>query len=62
MRLIARTVAPLIGGLLALVVAGYLSTTLSWVLMLVALVLLFDGATAMWARAGRTGNLTTHRQ
>ncbi len=37
-------------------------TTLTWILLFAGFALLFDGTTAMWARAGRTGGLGSYRQ
>jgi len=62
MRVLARILAPIIAGGVALVASGYVGTTLAWILMLVAVVLLFDGVTKTWARNGERGNLNTHHQ
>jgi hypothetical protein len=58
----ARYWLPLVGGLICLVAALFVGAILAWLLMLLAFGLLLDGATAMWERAGSTGNLWTHRQ
>lgn len=34
----------------------------AWLLHMLGFGLLLDGVTAMWERAGGTGNLTTYRQ
>jgi hypothetical protein len=62
MRVLVRIAAPIIAGAIALVAAEYVGATLAWILMLVAVALLFDGVTKTWARNGERGNLTTHRQ
>ena len=53
---------PLVAGSLCLVVALFTGPLVAWILIMVAFGLLLDGLTAMWERAGGTGNLTTHRQ
>ena len=58
----ARYWGPLLAGFVCLVAATFVGAVLSWLLMLAAFALILDGATAMWERAGGTGNLTTHRQ
>jgi hypothetical protein len=58
----ARYWIPLTAGVGCLVAAVFFSAVVDWILLLVAFCLLLDGATAMWERAGSTGNLTTHRQ
>jgi uncharacterized membrane protein len=58
----ARYWLPLAAGLLCLVAAGFVGPIVAWLLIIGAFGLILDGATAMWERAGGTGNLTTHRQ
>jgi hypothetical protein len=58
----ARYWGPLVAGFLCLVAMSFVGLVLSWVLLLAALVLILDGATAMFARAGGTGGITSHRQ
>jgi len=58
----ARYWAPLVGGLLCLVAVLFVGAILGWLLIITAFGLILDGATAMWERAGGTGNLTTYRQ
>ncbi|HKH19151.1 MAG TPA: hypothetical protein VKA57_16620 [Solirubrobacteraceae bacterium] len=53
---------PLVAGFICLVAALFVGAILAWLLMMLAFGLLLDGATAMFERAGSTGNLTTHRQ
>jgi hypothetical protein len=53
---------PLVAGFGCLAASVFVSAVVSWVLLIAAFGLLLDGLTAMWERAGRTGNLTTHRQ
>ena len=53
---------PLVAGFICLVAALFVSAILAWLLMMLAFGLLLDGTTAMWERAGSTGNLWTHRQ
>jgi hypothetical protein len=58
----ARYWLPLLAGLLCLVVATFVSAAVAWLLIIASFGLILDGATAMWEKAGSTGNLTTHRQ
>jgi hypothetical protein len=58
----ARYWAPLLGGFMCLIAVLFVGAILGWLLIYVAFGLLLDGATAMFERAGGTGNLTTHRQ
>jgi hypothetical protein len=53
---------PLLAGLLCLVVAMFVGAILAWLLIILSFGLLLDGATALFERAGGTGNLTTYRQ
>jgi len=47
---------------MCLIAAGFAGAIIDWLLIILAFGLILDGATAMWERAGGTGNLTTHRQ
>jgi hypothetical protein len=58
----ARYWAPLLGGVACLVAVLFVGAIAGWLLIITAFGLLLDGATAMFERAGGTGNLTTHRQ
>ena len=58
----ARYWLPLVAGFLCLVLSLFVGLALSWLLLVAAFGLLLDGLTAMWERAGSTGNLTTYRQ
>jgi hypothetical protein len=58
----ARYWVPLVAGLLCLVVATFVGAILAWILIITSFGLILDGATAMWEKAGGTGNLTTYRQ
>jgi hypothetical protein len=58
----ARYWAPIAAGFLCLVAALFVGAILDWVLIILAFGLILDGATALWASAGGTGNLTSHRQ
>lgn len=58
----ARYWAPIAAGLICLVLSLVVGPLLSWVLIIAGFGFVLDGATAMWERAGGTGNLTTHRQ
>jgi len=53
---------PLVAGFVCLVVATSVGPIASWLLIVAGFGLLLDGCTAMWERAGSTGNLTTYRQ
>jgi hypothetical protein len=54
--------APIAAGFLCLGAALFVGAALGWVLIILAFGLILDGATALWASAGGTGNLTSHRQ
>ena len=58
----ARYWLPLVAGFVCVVVSLFVGPIASWLLLLAAFGLLLDGGTAMWERAGGTGNLTTYRQ
>ena len=58
----ARYWIPLVAGMLCLIGAVFFGALVAWILIMVAFGLLLDGVTALWERAGSTGNLTTHRQ
>lgn len=58
----ARYWGPLVAGFMCLVAMSFVGLVLSWLLLLAALTLILDGATAIFARAGSTGGLTSHRQ
>ena len=65
MRAVAETArywVPLVAGFLCLVAVLFVGPILGWLLTIASFGLLLDGATAMFERAGGTGNLTTHRQ
>ena len=58
----ARYWVPLVGGLLCLIAVLFVGAILGWILIITAFGLILDGATAMWEKAGSTGNLTTYKQ
>ena len=58
----ARYWLPLVTGFLCLVAALFVAAVVAWLLIITAFGLLLDGTTAMWERAGGTGNMSTHRQ
>jgi hypothetical protein len=58
----ARYWGPLAAGFLCLIAAFFAGPVVTWLLTLLAFGLILDGATAMWERAGGTGNLSNHRQ
>jgi hypothetical protein len=65
MRSVARTArywGPLLAGFMCLIGVLFAGPVVAWLLLIAAFGLLFDGATAMWARAGSTGSLTDYRQ
>jgi hypothetical protein len=65
MRAVARTArywVPLLAGFACLIVGLFVGPILAWLLLILSFGLILDGATAMWERAGSTGNLTTYRQ
>jgi hypothetical protein len=45
-----------------LLIAGYFGALVSWLLIIGAVVLMGDGVTAAWVRAGGTGGLSDFRQ
>jgi hypothetical protein len=58
----ARYWGPLLAGLLCLIAVLFVGAILGWLLIIAAFGLILDGATAMWEKAGGTGNMTTYRQ
>jgi hypothetical protein len=58
----ARYWGPPLVGFACLIAALFVGPLLGWLLLLLAFGLILDGVTAMWERAGGTGNLTTSRQ
>ena len=58
----ARYWLPLVGGFVCLVVVLFVGAILGWLLIIAGFGLILDGATAMWEKAGGTGNLTTYKQ
>jgi hypothetical protein len=58
----ARYWLPLVGAAVCLLVASLVGTVLGLILLVAAFGLVLDGATALWVRAGGTGNVTTHKQ
>jgi hypothetical protein len=62
MRGSARYWVPLLAGFICLIATAFVGVVLDWLLLMLAFGLVLDGATAMWERAGGTGNLTTYRQ
>ena len=65
MRTALRTIRywlPLVVGFACLIVSLEVGAIASWLLIVLGFGLMLDGLTAMWAKAGGTGNLTTYRQ
>jgi hypothetical protein len=58
----ARFWVPLVAAVLCLAATFFVGPILVWLLLMLAFGLILDAVTAMWERAGGTGNLTTHRQ
>jgi hypothetical protein len=58
----ARYWLPLLGTVMCLIASFFVGPVLVWLLLTLAFGLIMDGVTAMWERAGGTGNLTTYRQ
>jgi hypothetical protein len=58
----ARYWLPLLAGLLCLIATLFVGPILVWLLLILAFGFILDGLTAMWERAGSTGNLRTYRQ
>ena len=58
----ARYWLPMAAGLACLIASLFVGALLGWLLIVLAVGLLLDGATAMWERALRNGGLTTYRQ
>jgi hypothetical protein len=53
---------PVAAGFALLIATLFVGLLLTWLMMLAGVGLVLDGITAMWARAGGTGNLARHRQ
>jgi hypothetical protein len=53
---------PLVAGFLCIVISVFVGPIADWLLLIAGFGLLLDGCTAMWEKAGSTGNLTTYRQ
>ena len=65
MRAVARTArywGPLLVGFLCFIAVQFVGPLVGWLLVILGFALMFDGTTAMWARAGSAGNLSSHRQ
>ena len=58
----ARYWLPIAAGLICTTASLFVGAIATWLLLTLGFGLLLDGCTAMWERAGRTGNLTTNRQ
>src|SRR5687768_3702663 len=58
----ARYWGPLVAGFVCLVAVQFAGTAIGWLLLLLGFGLIFEGASAIWVRAGSAGNLTNHRQ
>jgi hypothetical protein len=58
----ARYCLPIVAGWFCALAALYVGAPYGWFLLILSFGLIIEGATAMWERAGGTGNLTTHRQ
>ncbi len=57
-----RYLGPLILAFGCLLAAYYVSPVVAYVLVIAAFVLMFEGGTAWFARAGGTGGLKSYRQ
>jgi hypothetical protein len=53
---------PFVAAIVCLVVGTMFSPIVAWILLIAAFLLLIDGATALFEKAGSTGNLWTHKQ
>jgi hypothetical protein len=65
MRAILATVrywGPIVAALGCLFAASMVGVIAAWLLIIAAFLLLLDAGTAMFERAGSTGNLWTHKQ
>jgi hypothetical protein len=62
MRSSLRYWAPLVAGVVCLLVSKAVSPLIAYALIIVAFVLVLDGATALFARATRAGRLSDNRQ
>ncbi len=58
----ARYWGPLLAGFLCFVASSMVGALGAWLLIIAGFGLILDGATAMFARAGGTGGITSHRQ
>ena len=62
MRSSLRYWVPLVAGVACLIVSKAVSPLIAYVLIVVAFALVLDGATALFARATRTGRVSDNRQ
>ena len=58
----ARYWGPVVAAFVCLIAVLFVGPILGWLLIIAAFGLLLDAGTAMFERAGSTGNLTTYRQ
>jgi hypothetical protein len=58
----ARYWLPLAAAAVCLLAVAFVGTVVGLLLLVLAFGLVLDGATALWVRAGGTGNATTHKQ
>jgi hypothetical protein len=61
-RFALRYGGPLVLALVCVIVAGYVSPFLSYVLVIAAFFFFFEVATSLWERAGGIGGMEQHKQ
>ena len=61
-RFAIRYGGPLVLSLICVIVAGYVSPILSYVLVIAAFYFFFEVATSLWERAGGTGGMRQYKQ
>ena len=58
----ARYWGPLVVGFLCLLAVQLVGPLIGWLLVILGFASIFEGASAMWVRAGSAGNLRSYRQ
>jgi hypothetical protein len=61
-RFTLRYGGPLLLALICVIIAGYVSPIISYVLVVAAFYFFFEVATSLWERAGGTGGMQQYKQ
>jgi hypothetical protein len=61
-RFTMRYGGPLLLALICVIIAGYVSPIISYVLVVAAFFFFFEVATSLWERAGGTGGMGQYKQ